>query len=237
MYALARLEFSISVYQSHTRSITTIDPKDPVPSRYPSYPAHRVQFLTRIRHGCFKTPCIETNLYPEFSRANKQAKMSGQTMDAENHQLLLTSSPAQNSFLETTENYTLQIQRKCQVLFVYHVPETHVPESHVPESHVPESHVPVLRPRPTFSHSRRLCPNFTMVCSTFDFPAFQLSVILHGITFYKSTFTFILSYTSSCQDLKCYQLEVDFAQSSLWFASHFTFLYFKFVLYSFKSIF
>ena len=50
-----------------------------------------------------------------------------------------------------------------------------------------------------------------MVCSTFDFPAFQLSVILHGITFYKSTFTFfffILSYTSSCQDLKCYQLEV-----------------------------
>ena len=50
--------------------------------------------------------------------------MSGRTMDAENHRLLLTSSPAYNSFLKTTENYTLQIQRKYQVLFVYHVPES-----------------------------------------------------------------------------------------------------------------
>ena len=33
-------------------------------------------------------------------------------MDAENRRLLLTSSPAYDSFLETTENYTLQIQRK-----------------------------------------------------------------------------------------------------------------------------
>ena len=63
-------------------------------------------------------------------------------MDAENHRLLLTSFPVYNSFLETTENYTLQIQRKYQVLFVYRVPESHVPESHVPESHVPVSHVP-----------------------------------------------------------------------------------------------
>ena len=70
-------------------------------------------------------------------------------MDAENHRLLLTSSPAYSSFIETTENYTLQNQRKCQVLFVYHVPESraspssrvHVPESHVLESHVLESHV------------------------------------------------------------------------------------------------
>ena len=37
-------ELTISVYQSDTRSITTLDSKDPVPSRYPSYPAHRVQF-------------------------------------------------------------------------------------------------------------------------------------------------------------------------------------------------
>ena len=50
--------------------------------------------------------------------------MSGRSMDAENHRLLLTSSPAYNSFLKTTENYTLQIQRKYQVLFVYHVPES-----------------------------------------------------------------------------------------------------------------
>ena len=45
-------------------------------------------------------------------------------MDAENHRLLLTSSPAYNSFLKTTENDTLQIQPKYQVLFVYHVPES-----------------------------------------------------------------------------------------------------------------
>ena len=56
---------------------------------------------------------------------------------------------------------TLQIQRKYQVLFVYHVPESpcpcprvprprvprlysHVPEFHVSESRVSESHVPNL---------------------------------------------------------------------------------------------
>ena len=61
-----------------------------------------------------------------------------------------------------TENYTLQIQWKYQVLFVYHVteplrileshvpeslsfrvPKSHVSESHVPKFHVPESHVSV----------------------------------------------------------------------------------------------
>ena len=36
-------------------------------------------------------------------------------MDAGNHRLLLTSSPAYYTFLETTENYTLQFQRKNQV--------------------------------------------------------------------------------------------------------------------------
>lgn len=50
------------------------------------------------------------------------------------------------------ENYTLQIQWKYQVLFVYHVTEplrileSHVPESpsfRIPEFHVPESHVSV----------------------------------------------------------------------------------------------
>ena len=97
--------------------------------------------------------------------------MSGRTMYAENHRLLLTSFPVYNSFLETTENYTLQIQRKYQVLLfitsesyvtkshvakshvseshasefhvsVSYVSESYVPESYVPESHVPESHVP-----------------------------------------------------------------------------------------------
>ena len=44
---LARLERTISVYQSDTRSITTLDSKDPIPSRYPSYPAHRVQYHSK----------------------------------------------------------------------------------------------------------------------------------------------------------------------------------------------
>ena len=116
-------------------------------------------------------------------------------MDAENHRLhkIAFSRPPKIILYKFSANV-----RCCLFITSPRVPESHVPESHVPGSHVPGSHVPVLRPRPTFSHSRRLCPNFTMVCSTFDFPAFQLSVILHGITFYKSTFTFILSYTSSC---------------------------------------
>ena len=40
----------------------------------------------------FKTPCVETILYSEFSRSNRQENISGRTMDAGNHRLLLTSS-------------------------------------------------------------------------------------------------------------------------------------------------
>ena len=113
----------------------------------------------------FKTPCVETILYPEFLRSNRQAKISGRTIDARNHRPLLTSSPAYSTFLETTENYTLQIQRKNRVCLsrsrvstrprvpASHVSESHVPESHVSESHVSESHVPES-PRPT-------CPSLT----------------------------------------------------------------------------
>ena len=84
----------------------------------------------------FKPPCVETILYSEFSPSNRQENISGRTMDAENYRLLLlTSSPAYCSFRKTTENYTLQSQRKCQVLFVYHVPEsTRVPSPRVPAS-------------------------------------------------------------------------------------------------------
>ena len=63
----------------------------------------------------FKTPCVETILYPEFLRSNRQAKISSRTIDARNHRPLQTSSPAYSTFLETTENYTLQIQRKNRV--------------------------------------------------------------------------------------------------------------------------
>ena len=102
----------------------------------------------------FKTPCVETILYPEFLRSNRQAKISSRTIDARNHRPLQTSSPAYSTFLETTENYTLQIQRKNRVCLsrsrvstrprvpVSHVSESHVSESHVSESHVSESHVP-----------------------------------------------------------------------------------------------
>ena len=111
----------------------------------------------------FKTPCVET-IPREFSRSDRQANMSGRTMDAENHRLLLTSSTAYNSFFKTTEN-TLQIQRKYQVLVVYHVPESRIrsPESRIPspESHVPESQSP--RPRPTFSHSQNITLKSTMI--------------------------------------------------------------------------
>ena len=113
----------------------------------------------------FKTPCVETILYPEFLRSNRQAKISGRTIDDRNHRPLLTSSPAYSTFLETTKNYTLQIQRKNRVCLsrsrvstrprvpASHVSESHVPESHVSESHVSESHVPES-PRPT-------CPSLT----------------------------------------------------------------------------
>ena len=57
---LARLERTISVYQSDTRSITTLDSKDPVPSRYPSYPAHRVQFSLKYTHNSLT---IQTQFY------------------------------------------------------------------------------------------------------------------------------------------------------------------------------
>ena len=45
---LATLELTTSVYYSDTRSITTLDLKDLGPSRYPSYPAHRVHFKLKI---------------------------------------------------------------------------------------------------------------------------------------------------------------------------------------------
>ena len=106
----------------------------------------------------FKSPCVETILYPEFSRSNRQANISDRTMDAGNHRLPLTSSPAYYTFLETTENCTLQTLRKNQFclsrprVFASRVPRSTSPsptspsptslESHVPASHVPESHVP-----------------------------------------------------------------------------------------------
>ena len=96
-------------------------------------------------------------------------------MNARNHQLLVCweTSPAYNTFVDSTENCALQIQSKNTALFVYHFleyipptspspnvfsfcvlasPRHRVPESphpwvpaspHVVESQVPKSHVPV----------------------------------------------------------------------------------------------
>ena len=100
----------------------------------------------------FKTPCVEIILYPEFSRSNRQANKSSRTMDAGNHRLLQTSSPAYYSFLETTENYTLQIQRKNQVCSRPRVPRPRVPRHRVyvtestSQSHVTESTSPSPSP-------------------------------------------------------------------------------------------
>ena len=103
----------------------------------------------------FKPPSVETILYPEFSRSNRQANICGRTMDAGNYRLLLTSSPAYYNFLETTENCTLQTQRKNQVcLSLPRVPRSRVPHPRVsrlrvPRLQVPHPRVPRLRvPRP-----------------------------------------------------------------------------------------
>ena len=130
----------------------------------------------------FKTPCVETILYPDLSRSKRQANISSRTMDAGNHRLLLTSSPAYYTFLETTENYTLQFQRKNQVCLsrpqvstrprvpascvprsrvpLLRVPRLRVSRPRVPASHVLESHFPVPRPSPT-SQSLRPSPTFS----------------------------------------------------------------------------
>ena len=105
----------------------------------------------------FKTPCVEIILYPELSRSKRQANISSRTMDAGNHRLLLTSSPAYYTFLETTENYTLQFQRKNQVCLSRPRVSTRprVPASCVPRSRVPLLRVPrlrVSRPRVPASH-------------------------------------------------------------------------------------
>ena len=52
---------------------------------------------------------------------------------------LLTNSPAKKKFLESTENWTLQIQHKNHVLFVYHFLESLLPTSQVPMFSSPPS--------------------------------------------------------------------------------------------------
>ena len=126
----------------------------------------------------FKTPCVETILYPEFLRSNRQVEISGRTIDARNHRPLLTSSPAYSTFLETTENYTLQIQRKNRVCLSRsrvstrpRVPASHVSESHVSESHVPESPRPTC---PSLACPSLTCPSLTcprLTCPSLSCPS------------------------------------------------------------------
>ena len=63
------------------------------------------------------------------------------------------------SFLDTTENFILHIQRKYQVLFAYHVTEPPRPRVHTsPSPHVPESPHPRVHtsPSPHVPESTRL---------------------------------------------------------------------------------
>ena len=57
----------------------------------------KTRLLTKkVLHNCprcFLFLTVETILYPELSRSNRQANMSGRAMDAENHWLLLTWVP------------------------------------------------------------------------------------------------------------------------------------------------
>ena len=92
-------------------------------------------------------------------RHDQQTYRSGQTIDAGNRRLLLTSSPAYYTFLETTENYTLQIQRKNQVLFIGSLfitsPSLHAsPSPRVPRPWVLRLRVPRLwvSASPSLSH-------------------------------------------------------------------------------------
>ena len=126
--------------------------------------------------------------------------MSGQTMDAENHRLLLTSSPAYNSFLKTTENDTLQIQPKYQVLFVITSPSPRasarprVPRLRVPLLRVPRLRVPSLRvPSPRVSSPesyvpRPRVPRPTSPSSTSQSPSPRPTLSHSRVTVRQSTF-------------------------------------------------
>ena len=83
---------------------------------------------TMVAHdvfNSFKTPALKL-----FCTQSSHGQIGKQTSPAEPWTLKtigyyrLTSSPAHNSIFKTNENFTLQNQRKCQVLFGYHVPES-----------------------------------------------------------------------------------------------------------------
>ena len=79
--------------------------------------------------------------------------MSGQNRNAENHRLLLTSFPVYKNFLETTENYTLRIQRKNRCCSFITSPSPRAfPGPRVPLPRVHEFHFPES------SHSTSLSP-------------------------------------------------------------------------------
>ena len=70
---LAKLELTISVYQSDTHSISTLDLEDPIPSRYPSYPAHRVQFCL-YRQRWVRMSCNFSNYIVSLQRVQSYSQ-------------------------------------------------------------------------------------------------------------------------------------------------------------------
>ena len=123
----------------------------------------------------FKTSCIETILYQEFSRSNKQGNISGRIMDAENHRLLLTSSPAYyNLFITFPSLYASPSPRFPRL----RVPRLRVPCLRVPRLQVPRLRVPRPRvPVPT-SQSTRPSPHVPVPTSQSPRPCPHVSVIL-----------------------------------------------------------
>ena len=79
----------------------------------------------------FKTPCVEIILYPEFSRSNRQANKSSRTMDAGNHRLLQTSSPAYYSFSRDHRKLYFTDSAQKSGLFKSPSPTSPSPSPHV----------------------------------------------------------------------------------------------------------
>ena len=107
--------------------------------------------------------CVEIILYPEFSRSNRQARISGRTMDAGNHRLGYYWQALQHITPFSRPPKIILCKLSVKIRFVYHVPESprptspspRVPRPRVPRPRVPRPRVPHPRvPRPRVPHPR-----------------------------------------------------------------------------------
>lgn len=107
----------------------------------------------------------------------------------------------------------------------------------------------ILLARDTACVFSQLCPIFITICSTISFPTLQI-VVLHSLEsfYFKNSFHFFylilklqLVRSLEAQEIPLArdtaEIPVTFAQFLIQLASHFTFLYFKFVSHSLESLF